>query len=146
MHKYPKNIRLKNYDYSKPGYYFITLCTSGNRNLIHGYKTILEEELTNLSRRFTNFIIDDNVFMENHCHIIFNITELLIPLSKIIQAYKSLTTLRIKRGGYKDKRFWQPNYYEHIIRTEEELTKVKIYIKANPYKEKIDWSNIENYI
>lgn len=142
----PKNKRLKYYDYSRNGYYFVTLCTSNKSSIIQRYKTILEEDLIPLQSRFKGVSIDEKIFMDNHCHIIFLFSDANTPLSRVIQEYKSLTTLKIKRLGYAGKRFWQPNYYEHIIRSEDELLKIKIYIRANPYQEAIDWERIDDYI
>lgn len=36
MDKLPKrkNVRLKNYDYSQAGYYFVTICTYGRKNIL----------------------------------------------------------------------------------------------------------------
>ncbi|MCG2789888.1 MAG: hypothetical protein L6405_08100, partial [Actinomycetia bacterium] len=56
----------------------------------------------------------------------------------IIGAFKSLTThqyiMGVKNNGWKpfEKRLWQRNYYEHIIRTENDSNKIREYIKTNP--------------
>ena len=143
---FAKNIRLKNHNYSQNGYYFVTLCTTKGQNLIPNYKQILEAELLDLPNRFLGLNIDERTFMDNHCHIILRLNSAPVSLSRIIQAYKSLTTLKTKQSGYQEKRFWQPNYYEHVIRSEDELRKVKLYIRANPYKEKIDWTRLDDYL
>jgi len=43
----------------------------------------------------------------------------------------------------KIKRLWQPNYYEHIIRNESALNKIREYIMNNPDKEKYDWDKLD---
>ena len=59
-------------------------------------------------------------------------------LSEIICSYKTRTTgnilKEIKKGKIEpyNKRFWQRNYYEHIIRNENEYLQIKEYIKSNP--------------
>ena len=69
-------------------------------------------------------------------------------LADIICAYKTRTTYLcargVKLGIYKpfNKRLWQRNYYEHVIRNEKELYKINEYIMNNPY----NWKNDENYI
>lgn len=68
--------------------------------------------------------------------------EAKLPLCRYIQDFKSKTTLEIKKNGFTGKRFWQPNYYEHIIGNEKALYKIRKYIQENPLKEKIDWRNI----
>jgi REP element-mobilizing transposase RayT len=36
-----------------------------------------------------------------------------------------------------EKEFWQRNYYEHIIRNEEALSKIREYIQNNPMADRI---------
>jgi REP element-mobilizing transposase RayT len=53
----------------------------------------------------------------------------------IVGAYKSTTArlingLRRKTGA----QVWQRNYYEHIIRDEAELRRIRVYILNNPLK------------
>lgn len=57
----------------------------------------------------------------------------IIPKSigSIIRAYKSAVTLWCKRNGHEQFK-WQRNYYEHIIRNEDELNKIRWYIRNNP--------------
>ena len=61
-----------------------------------------------------------------------------ITLGDIIGAFKSLTTheyvVGVKNNGWKpfDKRLWQRNYYEHVIRNEFDLNKIRKYIVNNP--------------
>jgi putative transposase len=59
-------------------------------------------------------------------------------LPQIVQWFKSLTTARY-RHGVRDQgwpsfpgRVWQRNYYEHIIRNEQSLDKIRAYIHGNP--------------
>jgi putative transposase len=66
-----------------------------------------------------------------------------LPLHRYIQDFKSKTTLEIKKKGFIGKRFWQPNYYEHVIRNEKALYKIREYIKYNAEKDKIDLSEID---
>ena len=61
-------------------------------------------------------------------------------LGRVIQAFKSLTTLAYVRGVKSDgwrsfaSRLWQRNYYEHVIRAESELNCVREYIANNPIR------------
>ncbi|MCL4535111.1 MAG: transposase [Bacteroidetes bacterium] len=68
-------------------------------------------------------------------------------LGRIIQAFKSLTT-REYIIGVRDRRWppflgklWQRNYYEHIVRGEDELDRIRHYIDDNPLKWQIDQDN-----
>ncbi|HAH31339.1 MAG TPA: hypothetical protein DCL44_03385, partial [Elusimicrobia bacterium] len=43
----------------------------------------------------------------------------------------------------KEERLWQPNYFEHVIRNEKALTKIREYIENNPMAEKMNWDELE---
>ncbi len=70
------------------------------------------------------------------------------PLQKIVQWYKTMTTNEyirmVKQNGWKpfDGKLWQRNYYEHIVRNEYELNKIREYIINNPF----NWRSDENYL
>ena len=160
-----KSIRLKNYDYSQEGLYFITICTE-NRGKLFGeilndnvgadpcvcpvFKPnnageMIEKWLLELSNKFKNIKCDEYVIMPNHIHFIIEILNqqgehIGSPLPTIIQWFKTMTTNEyiklVKQNKLPNfnKRVWQRNYYENIIRTEEIHLKVAEYIKNNPLK------------
>lgn len=145
-----RSIRLKDYDYSKDGMYFITICTKNRINILSriipgsvktdpynqlnklGY--IVEKELNNIPKHFNNVGIDKYVIMPNHIHIIIKINNVgasldspkKIRLSNVIGLFKSGVSRKI---GYS---IWQRNYYEHIIRNEKEYGEIYKYIEYNP--------------
>jgi len=53
----------------------------------------------------------------------------------------------VKKKGWKSfgKRFWQRNYYEHIIRNENELNQIHQYIIDNPLNWETDEENPKNW-
>ena len=59
-------------------------------------------------------------------------------MGDIVGAFKSITTheyiLGVRRFGWSlfEKRFWQRNYYEHILRSDGALDRARAYIRANP--------------
>ena len=65
-----------------------------------------------------------------------------IPI--IVQWFKTMTTneyiRHVKQDGWKPfhGKLWQRNYYEHIIRNENELNQIRDYILNNPLKWKFD--------
>lgn len=131
--KYRKNIRLKGFDYKRSGAYFVTICTDFKKNLIEEQeKLILQEELNQLPSRLKGVALDYFVIMRNHLHIIFLFNKSSVDLPGVIQTFKSITTLRLKRQGFRGERFWQRNYYEHVIRDPEELKRIREYIQNNP--------------
>ena len=126
-----KEIRLKNYNYKSNGYYFITICTHRGKPYIKKYKEIIEKILLSLPERFSGLKIDWYVLMSNHLHMIFVFNEIKRGLPEIIRTFKALVTRNTKI------KIWQRNYYEHIIRNENALLKIREYIQNNPLIEKI---------
>jgi putative transposase len=76
-----------------------------------------------------------------------------IGLGDVIGSFKSITTNEYIKGVQNlnwspfNKRLWQRNYYEHIIRDENELNRIRKYIIDNPFKwdqDKENPNNMEN--
>ena len=136
---FKRSIRLKKFDYSDDGAYFVTICTFQKSKIISPkFEIILKHELRDLEKRFKGVKIDFFVLMPNHCHIIFIFRNAQVELSVVIQAFKSITTLKSKKVGFHGAYFWQKNYYEHVIRNDESLNRIREYIKFNPGKERVD--------
>ena len=54
-------------------------------------------------------------------------------LGAIVRAFKSATTKRInERRGTPGKQVWQRNYYDRVIRSDDELYRARRYILTNP--------------
>ncbi len=64
-------------------------------------------------------------------------------LSAIIRGFKGTTTKQIHQSGFPDFA-WQPRFYDRIIRNENELNRVREYIRFNPIKWESDRNNPEN--
>jgi REP element-mobilizing transposase RayT len=70
-------------------------------------------------------------------------------LGDVVGAFKSLSTNAYIRGvrelGWPpfDKRLWQRNYYEHIVRNEDDLNRIREYIENNPANWETDRENPE---
>ena len=57
------------------------------------------------------------------------------PLQAFIAGFKSATTRRIRgTSSSRGLAVWQRNYYEHIVRDEDELNKIREYIATNPLR------------
>ena len=135
-----QSIRLKNFDYNTDGAYFVTICTFQKSKIINdAYQLILKKELLGLNKRFKGIKVDYYVFMPNHFHIIFIFHNSQVGLSRVIQAFKSMTTLKLKKAGFRGTYFWQKNYYEHVVRNVTSLNRIREYIKQNPEKESYDF-------
>jgi len=55
-------------------------------------------------------------------------------LGQVVRAFKSVSAIAANRRLDRSGTFWQRNYYEHIIRDEDELNVVRQYIRDNPLK------------
>jgi len=98
------------------------------------YGQIVEYNWQVLAKKFSNVVLDKFVIMPNHIHGIIQLQASGgRALSEIIQNFKTSAARRINqlRSG-KYLPVWQRNYYEHIIRNEESLQKIRDYIVNNP--------------
>ncbi len=156
-----RSIRLKNYNYAKSGAYFVTICAQ-NRTCLFGDVKDGEMLLNDAGRmvakwwlelavKLPTVTLDSFVAMPNHIHGIIGIeierdvyrdqgAHAGAPLPTMIQWFKTMTTNEyirgVKTGDYRpfDRRVWQRNYYEQIVRNETELDTIRYYIANNPLK------------
>jgi hypothetical protein len=69
------------------------------------------------------------------------------PLHRVIQWFKTMTTNEyirgVKQNGWPSfpGKLWQRNYYEHIIRNENEMARIREYITNNPAQWALDREN-----
>jgi putative transposase len=150
--------RLRNYDYSQNGAYFVTICTHKRLCLFGQIKDkmlclndagqMVFNRFNEIPQFYSGIEIDQFIVMPNHLHAILMInhsgtTQGSFPtmaLPGYIQRFKSLTTRLyiegVKNGCYPpfDKKLWQKSYYDHIIRSEKQYQKVSEYIQTNPLK------------
>ncbi len=188
-----RSIRLKGYDYSQNGAYFITICTQDRENcfgeiinvqIVHNDAAHMVGKWYNeLTNKYPNIELDEFVIMPNHFHCIIQIinentgqnmghnvgqTHRSAPtmddnnesvganlcvrpkINEIIQWFKTMTSneyiRNVKQQGWKSfsGKLWQRNYYEHIIRDENELNRIRNYIKTNLIKWQSDQNNPES--
>ena len=177
-----KNIRLKNYDYSQNGAYYITICAQGRLNIFgeidegisvgadlasaranlnhaacanlnhtacvnlnHAGQMIEQIYIETISS-FDDVVSDNYIVMPNHLHCILSIRRAdtrsapTAAICNVVQAFKSKTTVEyingVKSGIFPpfNKRIWQRNYYEEIIRNEERYREIWQYIDENPIR------------
>ncbi len=142
-----RSIRLREYDYSQAGAYFITICTH-DRSSIFGeiidgqmidnqLGDIVRSRWQKLSKCYQNVELDASILMPNHLHGIIVLhntpSEFATPISEIIRGFKTFSARQINKiCDRKGIPLWQRNYYKRIIRTEYELTNVRNYIINNP--------------
>jgi len=175
--------RLKNYDYSQNGYYFVTICTrnrqewfgiieNGEMKLNENGK-IAERIWREIPGHFVNIELDEFVVMPNHIHGIICIKNTvgnrhacslrdghtcslrdghacslqkrqyqMIPV--VVGSYKSAVTRNIRQIDPGNQFHWQKSFYDHVIRDELSLNRIREYIKNNPRQWDSDRENIKN--
>src|SRR3989337_2953574 len=101
-----KNIRLKNFDYSSDGYYFVTLIANHKLPYLKDHKNLIKAEVNYLNH-LQGVRIDYYVTMPNHLHMILALENSVFTLGEIVRRFKAKLS---KKTGLK---LWQPNYYEH---------------------------------
>jgi len=190
-----RSIRLKGYDYSRPGAYFVTLCTR-NRKCLFGQVVnkkmklndmglIAEKCWNEMPSHFPHVRLDEFIVMPNHIHGILIITPVgaknFSPIAantyapvetnnysplrvknhsphrprgtsktigSVIRGFKIGVTKWCRKKNrqnipYSDtiKGLWQRNYFDHIIRDDEFLNRIREYIIQNPMQWEFDREN-----
>lgn len=166
IEKNRRSIRLKEYDYSEPGEYFVTICTKDRVHLFGNIDSdgMHENELGNVVRHcwieipnhFPNVELDEFVVMPNHVHIVINPVGVqnIEPLpnryqhvtpgsvGSIVRSFKSAVTRWCRKNEYPHI-VWQRNYFEHIIRDDKSLDRIREYIASNPEQWPYDKENTQ---
>jgi REP element-mobilizing transposase RayT len=139
----------------------VTICTKDREDLfghitsdemyLNQYGKIVESSWKELPKHYPTIILDEFVVVPNHVHGIIIIINDLVgarhasPLQKksnllgnIIGSFKSAVTKKINEiRNTPGISIWQRNYYDHIIRNERSLYKIREYIRTN--KERWAW-------
>ena len=205
-----RSIRLKGYDYSQSGLYFITICTQNYLHLFGGIENgklelndagrMVEKWYYELENKYFDIKCHEKIVMPNHFHCIIEIrpknvgadlrvcpknvgvdlrvcpknvgadlrvcpknvgADLRVcpngqgehtgsPLHCVVQWFKTMVTNEYIRGVKKykwrafNKKLWQRNYWEHIIRNKNEFSNISQYIKNNPMNWQTDKLNDVN--
>ena len=126
--------RLRGYDYSQNGAYFVTVCAKDRREIfgnivgdglarpaytqLSEYGTIVEDDLRKIPMHYCCVTVDCYIVMPNHIHAIIIINDNAIQgraspsptLGNIVGGFKSGVSRRC------DFPIWQRSYHDHIIR------------------------------
>ncbi len=144
--------RLREYDYSRNGAYFITLCIKDRHEMLwknvgariarpqdtenlSEYGLVIRNAINNIPERYPCVSVDKYVIMPNHLHMI------LLLNSEGEQHVPTISTVINQMKGYVTKQIgfslWQKLFHDHIIRNEAEYEKIWEYIDTNP----MSWRN-----
>jgi REP element-mobilizing transposase RayT len=157
-----RSLRLEGYDYSQGGVYFVTICTEARlpllgeiidgQMLLSTAGEIAADEWLRSAELRTEVNLDEFVVMPNHLHGLVILSEGAgvgahgsAPAGVATRRPRSLSTLIAGYKAYSSKlinelrhgsgcRVWQRNYHEHIVRDEDELERIREYIRLNPAK------------
>lgn len=161
LNKYPnrQSHRLRGYDYSSGGIYFLTLCTYERRSIfgyienqamyLNPYGEIVEHEWQNTAELRPHIELDKFVVMPNHFHALIRLLPTQNDLHQgidspsyhlisrsigaIISGFKSAVTKQINTlSNHSTPRIWHRNYHDHIVRSEASLNKIHQYVLSNP--------------
>ena len=175
-----RSIRLRGYDYTQPGAYFVTICTHDRICLfgrvvkedmrLNEFGEIVRECWLMIPHHFPHTALDAFIIMPNHVHGIIWIVNaasddnvgathaspLRLPsprgpkrksIGAIVGSFKSVVTKRInQKRGTPGLPVWQRNYYEHIVRNDESLNRIRQYIAENPLRWYLDHENPDRVV
>lgn len=160
-----RSIRLQNYDYAQAGAYFITICVhqgwltregissaandirlgiiSESEMHLNQYGELVKTYWDKIPIHHPRVELDEFVIMPNHLHGIIVIDKSgKTGIPAMIRIFKSFSTTRINQlRKMRGAPVWQRNYYEHIIRNEADLARIREYVVNNPAK----WSEDKYY-
>lgn len=153
-----KNLRLRGYDYSTPGAYFITVCTENRRKILgnlvghdacdvpkielSSYGKTLEKYIRLMSEKYEYIRIDRYVIMPDHFHLLLRITDRNSQENGVSQASrptksevaKFISLLKRYCNREYGNNIWQTSYNDHIIRNEKDYLEELEYIGNNPLR------------
>lgn len=152
-----KHPRLKEYDYSQNGAYYVTICVEGHQCLlgrVDDNKNVQLSDIGEIVKKYIEMIeshyeyvrVVNYVVMPNHVHLLIqkDIPPQVVlqyfdgndkrtaSLETIIHAFKRFTTKEIGHS------IWQTSFYDHIIRNSADIQRVSDYIDANPRRWRTD--------
>ena len=164
-----RSVRLRGHDYREAGAYFVTVCTLRRACLfgeivddhlqLSPIGEIVAAAWTSTPGHFPGIDLDAVVVMPNHVHGIILIVDSVGAkhasplrvsprgtssgsLAAIVQSFKSAATRSVnlsrKTLGFT---LWQRGYYEHVVRDDEELNRIRRYIEDNPLRWALDREN-----
>jgi putative transposase len=127
------SLRLREFDYSAPRAYFVTICAKEGPAVLSDRKVAtsvidsLKEEKLKRGYKIYAWCL-----MPDHLHILLNPADSGVAISQFVQAFKSRT------GFWYEKQYgkllWQRSFYDHIVRMSEDAIKIADYILNNPVR------------
>jgi putative transposase len=153
-----KRLRLAGFDYSEFGAYFVTICTRkrecllgevvGGQLTLNARAESVRAAWNEIPDHFSGIALDGFVIMPNHVHGILLFTDGVGAVACPARCGRA-RTLPVVVGSFKSaasrqigERIWQRNYWERVIRNEDELNRIRTYIDENPFRWPADPENL----
>ena len=155
-----KSTRLKYYDYSSVGTYFITICTKDRKQLLSKiivgteasivpksqltkYGIIADKYINQMNEFYDYICVDKYVIMPNHIHLLLSITNSENGTSRTPSPTNSIVAKFVstfKRFCNKEYGIdiWQRMSNDHIVRGENDYKKIWEYIDTNIIRWQMD--------
>jgi len=140
-----KTLRLRSFDYSGTGAYFITVCAhrrspifgrcAGGELRLSGAGLAVVKCWDEIPAHFPSVELDAFVVMPNHVHGILFLVRAghAPPLQTVVGSFKSAAAREVNGlRGTGGNPVWQRGYYERVVRSEEELEAIRQYVSDNP--------------
>ena len=139
-------MRLPGFDYSRSAVYFITFCTAhrepflaeviGDQLQLTAAGEIASDALPHVLGRYTHVRLLEYVVMPDHVHALLGLDLTAMrqkSVSRLVGAVKTHAAVRINRlGRAPGSRVWQRGFHDSIIRSPENVARVRQYIVNNP--------------
>ena len=147
-----KQNRLKGFDYSSNGAYFITICTKDKQcilskivgggvpdapqNNLSYYGSIVANQIDEMNKTYENVTAEKYIVMPNHVHILIRVINGSSGTPTPTNSLVSMWVSTFKRFANKrcNCELWQRSFHDHIIRNEEDYLLHLQYIDENPRK------------
>ena len=150
-----KHPRLKGYDYSQNGCYFVTVCVKDKKHLLGKVSVgrdapippqvllsetgrVVDKYIRNIDCVYENVTVENYVIMPNHVHLLILFYEepcdnggMMASRPTLHTVVRSLKTMVTKEIGYS---IWQDSFYDRVIDSVRSYEEVWNYIEENPYK------------
>jgi len=148
-----RSLRLRGFDYAQAGAYFVTIC-SHNKQCFFGNIVDFRMQLNNigtlvvacwkeLANQYKFVKLDEWILMPNHLHgiIWLDNNQYGKSLGRIVATFKAMSTAQVRKTINPKINLWQRNFFEHVIRNEEDLFRIREYIIDNPVQWAVDLEN-----
>ena len=150
--------RLREYDYSQPGCYFVTMCTKERRPLFWAEDVpvtsvgadiirprpillsklglVVEHAILEMPRRYANVTLDQYVIMPNHVHILLTLGDqngrMISAPTKGLPIVVGQMKRTVSKQAHMD--IWQKGYHDHVVRNDADYLRIWDYMETNPAK------------